>query len=172
MENNPLSKRKEDENMELHFEAVTAQNRAVLEALRVNPEQKGYIETVSECLAEASEDARWRPVGIYDGETAIGFAMYGAFGKTPESRQIWLDRFLIDRKYQGKGYGGAAIDEILVKLCREYSTDTIYLSVYDNNPRAIHMYQERGFAFNGDLDINGEKVMVCQVAGENGASYA
>ena len=42
----------------------------------------------------------------------------------------------------------------------EYSCDTIYLSVYETNSHAIHLYQQIGFHFNGEYDTNGEHVMV------------
>ena len=146
-------------NQFLHFEVVNNRNRKEAEDLSVFSEQSGFIESVSECLKEADELKLWRPVGIYDGSTLIGFAMYGYFPE-PAPGQLWLDRLLIDKKYQGKGDGKQAVLALLDKLRTEYQRDTVYLSVYENNPHAIQLYQQIGFHFNGEYDTNGERVMV------------
>ena len=84
----------------LHFEAVNSRNRAEVEHLEVFAEQSGFIESVTQCLQEADKLELWRPVGIYDRGMLIGFAMYGYFPE-PAPGQVWLDRLLIDKKYQG-----------------------------------------------------------------------
>ena len=145
--------------MNLRFEPITDSNRAAFEALRLLPEQKDFVDSVAECLQEAGTDRRWHPLGILDGDRPVGFAMYGCFHEQGEDR-VWLDRFLIDSRNQRKGYGSAALDRLLVRLPREYHTDTVYLSVFDSNRFAARMYQDHGFVFNGELDIGGEKVMV------------
>ena len=97
---------------QLHFKSVNAENRREVEGLTVFSEQAGFIESVSECLREADELELWRPVGIYDSDTLIGFAMYGYFPE-PAPGQLWLDRLLIDKRYQGKGYGKQAVLSLL-----------------------------------------------------------
>ena len=44
-------------------------------------------------------------------------------------------------------------------LIKIYNCNEIYLSLYGDNKWALHLYQKFGFQFNGELDINGEKVM-------------
>ena len=63
--------------MEIKILPVTEQTREEITALRILPEQSGYVETVEECLEEAAHNARWNPVGIYADEKPAGFAMYG-----------------------------------------------------------------------------------------------
>lgn len=65
--------------MELHFEPITEENRKEAEALSPAPGQENYIESVADCMREADERDSWRPLGIYDGSTLVGFAMYGFF---------------------------------------------------------------------------------------------
>lgn len=146
--------------MNLHFEPVGPANRREAEELQTFPEQKEFIESVRECMNEADQFQEWRPVGIYDGEVLVGFAMYGCFGGSKQKEQLWLDRILIDWKYQKRGYGKAAVLGLLKRLRQEYGRRQIYLSVYENNVAAIAMYQQIGFQFNGELDTKGEKIMV------------
>ena len=112
---------------QLHFKSVNAENRREVEGLTVFSEQAGFIESVSECLREADELELWRPVGIYDSDTLIGFAMYGYFPE-PAPGQLWLDRLLIDKRYQGKGYGKQAVLSLLDRLHTEYQSGTVYLA--------------------------------------------
>ena len=74
-------------------------------------------------MREADELELWRPVGIYDSDTLIGFAMYGYFPE-PAPGQLWLDRLLIDKRYQGKGYGKQAVLSLLDRLHTEYQSGT------------------------------------------------
>lgn len=145
---------------QLHFEPVNDKNREDVKSLSLFPEQVCFIESVNECLQEADEIKVWHPVGIYDGNILVGFAMYGCF-PNPVPGQLWLDRLLIDKKYQGQGYGRQAVLALLNKLYTEYGKDieTVYLSVYMNNPHAIQLYESIGFQFNGKYDSKGEHIM-------------
>ncbi|MBS5651093.1 GNAT family N-acetyltransferase [bacterium 210917-DFI.7.65] len=143
----------------LHFETVTAKNRGAVERLALLPEQAGFIESPAECLREADASDFWRPVGIYDGTELVGFAMYGYLPFLGEG-QLWFDRLLIDKAFQGRGYAKAAIAALLERLRQEYPCRRVYLSVYGDNAAAIHLYRQAGFSFNGDYDTKGERVMV------------
>lgn len=142
---------------------VTQQDRPIAEALEVHPHQSGYIEPVRECLEEADQLSDWRPVGIWEGETMVGFAMYGRIRENGRAR-VWFDRLLIDRRYQGQGYARGAMEQILALIRDQYPAEDIYLSVYEENEMAIALYQNYGFQFNGELDTKGEKVMVLEAA--------
>ena len=84
--------------------------------------------------------------------------MYGYFPE-PAPGQLWLDRLLIDKRYQGKGYGKQAVLSLLDRLHTEYQSGTVYLSVYENNPHAIKLYQQIGFRFHGKYASKGEHIM-------------
>lgn len=95
----------ERETMKIRLEPVTVASRAAVERLETAPGQEGFVESVAECLAEADRRRCWRPVGVYDGDALIGFAMYGFFWEYLPFGRLWLDRLLIDRRFQGRGYG-------------------------------------------------------------------
>lgn len=130
--------------------------------MEIYPEQSGLIESIPQCLEEAERSELWRPVGVYADGVLIGFAMYGRFEEPFAGERVWLDRFLIDKHFQGKGFGKAALSKLTERLFREYGTEEIYLSVYESNAAAIRLYRRQGFRFNGELDRNGEKVMVLE----------
>lgn len=133
--------------------------KAVLQ-LKIAPSQDGFVETVQQCLDEAKQKSCWRPVAIYDDETLIGFAMYGFFWQYLPAGRLWLDRILIDQRYQGQGLGTIAVKTLIAQIRKEYLHQKIFLSVVKQNKPAIRLYQKLGFEFTGELDINKEKVMV------------
>ena len=146
--------------MYIHVEPVNDKNREAVLALKIDETQKGFVESPEQCLKEAAEEKCWRPVGIYDGEQLVGFSMYGYFWQYLPFGRVWLDRLLIDRDYQGHGYGHIVLPMMIGKLRSEYHRKKIYLSVVEENQGAIHLYEKFGFQFNGETDVHGEKVMV------------
>ena len=139
---------------------VTKDNEEEILDLRVATSQKNFIETTQQCLEEAKECAYYQPVGLYVDNKLVGFAMYGRFPNEQEQSRVWLDRFLIDANYQGMGYGKIMLQALIDKLVQEFSCQKIYLSIYEDNQSAIYLYQKFGFQFNGEFDVNNEKVMV------------
>ncbi|MEG2194433.1 GNAT family N-acetyltransferase [Clostridium sp.] len=149
--------------MKIKLKRVCKENYKEILDLHVGKGQEGFIETTEECLNEAKELSLWRPVGIYNDDILVGFAMYGLFKEEGEFGRVWLDRFMIGCDYQGKGYGRASLKVLISELYDEYNYNEIYLSIYDDNKNAIKLYEDTGFYFNGELDINGEKVMVKKI---------
>lgn len=155
--------------MNIEIRKVIKENLNKALSLHVSESQKSYVESTKECLEDAIECKCYRPVGLYDNDTMVGFAMYGFFPndgdkddivQTGEDGRVWLDRYLIDERFQGKGFGNIMLKKLITLLINIYNCNKIYLSVYEDNKRAIHLYKKFGFQFNGELDINGEKVMV------------
>ena len=145
--------------MNLKIVPVDDTNRKQVENLTVLVEQKHFIETVKECMMEADEISDWEPVCIYDGDILIGFAMYG-YMRHETLKRVWFDRLLIDYHYQKRGYGRKSVELIISRIKEEYPNKEIYISAYEDNKIAISLYKSFGFVENGELDINGEKIMV------------
>lgn len=139
---------------------VTEENRKEVLHLSLHDSQKTYIETVAECLKEADELSLWKPTAIYNDEQLIGFAMYGLWKNEGSHGRVWLDRYLIDCRFQGKGYGRQALKVLIDLIFTTYKCKEIYLSLYEDNITALSLYKSVGFVFNGEKDIHGELVMV------------
>ncbi|WDF51274.1 GNAT family N-acetyltransferase [Paenibacillus sp. KACC 21273] len=152
--------------MKVEIKNITPENLESILHLRVATEQASYVETPAQCLADASECDSYVPVGLYADNILVGFAMYGLFLNECEGSKVWLDRFLIDEHFQGKGLGQIMLRALIDHLRHIYHSQTIYLSLFENNQGALYLYQKFGFEFNGELDINGEKVMILQEKNE------
>lgn len=146
--------------MNICFKDISRENEEAILKLAVKKSQINFIETVEECLNEAEKIALWKPKGIYIDNHLIGFAMYGLWKEEGSYGRVWLDRFLIDKNYQGNGYAKPVLKALLEKIKNQYGYDEIYLSLYEDNKKAMSIYQKIGFEFNEEVDINGEKIMV------------
>ena len=154
--------------MNISIRDVTAKNVQEILKLSVRGVQASFIETTAQCLEEAEECTLYKPVGLYADECLIGFAMYGFFSEETENGRVWLDRFLIDSRYQGLGYGTIMLNALIQKLVIEFSCTQIYLSVFEENRTAIRLYEKFEFRFNGEFDLKNERIMVKNITNLNG----
>ena len=142
----------------MEIRPICCENRKVAESLMVKPFQIDYIESVKDCLLEADVLKDWVPVGLYVDDTMVGFSMFGRIAESRYTR-VWFDRFLIDARFQNLGYGSVGFELVLNRILELYPGEDIFLSVYDENVAAIHLYEKFGFEFNGELDLKGERIM-------------
>ena len=107
--------------------------------------------------ANAEDPGVARPFAIYADEKLVGFCMF-AFDSEEEDPddRYWLWRFMIDKSEQGKGYGQAALAEI-IKYFRDNGADQLWLSTEPENECGVHVYHKAGFKETGDID-DGEAV--------------
>lgn len=150
----------EGEILKVEFIRANKNNKKILYKLKVLKNQKKHIETVYESIKEARKYKCWCPIGIKIDDKYVGFAMYGLWIKEGKKGRVWLDRFMIDRRYQNKGYSKKIMPLLIDEIKNKYNYDKLYLSVYEDNIIAINFYKKLGFVFNGETDINGELVMV------------
>lgn len=103
--------------------------------LEVAKEQQDYVCSSLTMLARAWLHRRFRPrvFNVYDGETAVGMGMYL---DDPEKNAYDFCQLFIDRRYQGKGYGKAAVGLVLAAMKEE-----------GKYPQGLHVLRrgQRGF---------------------------
>ena len=156
--------------MNIKLETVNDNNREAILALSVRKDQpfvasnKRSLEQYEETEKEAPGVAR--PFGIYADGRLVGFCMF-AFApdeKDPAER-YWLWRFMIDKSEQGKGYGQAALQEI-IRYFKENGADRLYLSTEPENERGLHVYHKAGFRETGAISDD-EAVLMRMLKGPN-----
>lgn len=144
-------------NLEIHD--VTATNYREILELKVAQSQKNHIETPYECLEDSVEWKQFKPVGLYANDELVGFSMYGFFKGEGTQGRLWIDRLLIDERFQGQGLGTAFMKKLIDTVSKQYGEQPIFLSVYPDNDRAIRLYEKLGFTFIDERDVNGEYIM-------------
>ena len=129
-----------------------------------------YEKMLNEVVADEKTLEEW----IFDKQKAevifavangkeVGFALFFHNFSTFLGRAgIYLEDLYVKPECRGKGYGKAALKLLIARLFCEYQCNTIYLSLYQQNKHAYHLYTSFGFQENGEKDVNGETVMCLQ----------
>ena len=145
---------------------ITADNLWDIVALKVGESQRTFVADNTRSLLEAyvaiTNGGTALPFGLYAGDTPVGFLMlsYGC-EDWPEAPAIARDnyslwRLMIDRRYQGRGYGRAALAAALeyVRTFPCGPAEYCWLSYEPDNAVARRLYASFGFEETGDRDGN------------------
>ena len=126
--------------MNITLKEVNRSNFDEVIKLEVNESQRGFVASNIRSIAESKVYDNFCTKAIYNGDELVGFLMYGQDdGKTDD---VWLIRFMIDRSFQGKGYGKAAMLSVIHEMNERYKKDRIYLSFQPDNSLQIHLHQK------------------------------
>lgn len=152
--------------MKIVLKPIDETNRDAVIALSVRKDQPFVAPNVYSLKQAEETNAEYpgvaRPFAIYAEDRLVGFCMF-AFAPEAEDEddRYWLWRFMIDKSEQGKGYGQAALDEI-IRYFREHGADVLYLSTEPENECGVHVYHKAGFQETGEID-DGEATFILKL---------
>ena len=135
--------------MEVSLHRVSRTNwRQVIE-LDVGPDQHNLISPNVRSLAEAYVHGAAYPFAIHAGscsdpqpqEPMVGFTMY----EVTDSGIGFIMKLMIDHRYQGRGYGRAAMVELMRRLKLHPQVQKIATSHRVENTAASQLYRSLGF---------------------------
>ena len=158
----------------IHLEKVTRDNVDDVIELRVARKQKDFLASNVESLADAylalTEGRPVYPFAILNGKKVVGFIMIDyAHDWSGYEHEAWLNsdeykfykdkpyyyiwRFMIDKRFQGRGYGREAIRQAIefVKTFPCGEAEYCVLSYSPTNEAAKKFYESVGF-----VEINGD----------------
>ena len=154
----------------IRLERMNGKNVWDILKLHVAKGQESFVAPNDVSIVEAyiaiTHHGKAFPFGIYDDVIPIGFCMIG-FGKDDDwenapaiakgNYNLW--RFMIDERYQRKGYGKAAMQKIMEFISDEPCGPAEYcwLSYEPENEKAKSLYASFGFCETGEMD--GEEVI-------------
>ena len=120
--------------------------------LSVDESQKAYLASSIGILARgyAYRNSRAKVTGIVADGTPVGLAMVRDMDDEPACYD--LQQFMIDRNFQGQGYGFRALELILAALKAEQKYACVEVRVKREDVQAIHVYEKAGFVDSGYLD--------------------
>lgn len=131
---------------------INEQNFLSVRALSVREDQKGYLDSASGILARgyAYRAHRARVYGVAADGEAVGLALVKDMDEEPACYD--LQQFMIDARFQNRGYGTQALRLILVELAAERRYDRVEVCVKMSDAGALHVYKTVGFADTGYVD--------------------
>ena len=149
----------------LELKKINRKNVADILKLEVFDNQKSFVATNNSSIIEAyiaiTENNHVFTFGIYKDDTPIGFLMIGydvnsdeegAPKIAKENYNIW--RLMIDKKFQGKGFGKKAMNLALgfINTFPCGTAEYCWLSYESDNDVARQLYKSAGFVETGEKD--------------------
>ena len=125
---------------------ITEQNWETVCNLDPGEQGRGFVADNTYSIAQFYFEKTWTIKAIEHSGEIVGFTMYG-FSRELDGFE--LCRFMIDKRFQNKGYGRAALSLIIGEMFRCFPCRHIYLTASPYNARALHLYQEAGFTDTG-----------------------
>jgi diamine N-acetyltransferase len=136
---------------------VTKDNWRELIRLKVQEDQTHFVASNLYSIAEAQfgdeDEGHWdlHPFGIYDDAgMAVGFLMYGLNFEHP-TQQAFIQRLMVDAKYQGKGFGRFGMQKMLEMFRADERIKSVGISYEPENEAARKLYASLGFEETGEL---------------------
>ena len=140
----------------ISLKEITTDNIDDVLALKVRDDQKGFVVSNAESLAKAYVYSKTAyPFAVYDDETLVGFIMMGYYA-LKEYYTLW--EFMIDEKYQNKGFGREALKLGINFVKERFNPDSIYTGVAPGNSVAKGLYESVGFAASGLAELGMEEL--------------
>ena len=154
----------------LELKKINRKNVAEILNLEVFDNQKSFVATNNSSIIEAyiaiTENNHVFTFGIYKDDTPIGFLMIGFDVDSDDegapriakgNYNIW--RLMIDKKFQGKGFGKKAMD-LALEFIKTFPCGTAkycWLSYESDNDVARKLYKSVGFEETDEKD--GEEIV-------------
>lgn len=146
------------------FRKITWDNFDECVNLQLADEQRGFLASNVYSLAQSyiallNDELPPMTFAIYDDDTMIGFIMM--YHDTAEENEYGDEeaygilRFMIDRRYQNKGYGTKAMEKALeyIRTFPQGEAKAVYISYAPENEAARRLYAKFGFK---EIGINEE----------------
>lgn len=128
---------------------ITKENYEECLNLNVAENQKKFVSSNVHSLAQAwiYYDTAF-PFAVYANNTMVGFIMLGYY---EDEGYYTLWKFMIDEKYQNKGYGRKALRLGIDFLINRFKVKEIYTAYYTTNRIARNLYASVGFRETGEI---------------------
>ena len=127
--------------MNITLKEINENNWRECIGLKVRDDQKRFVGTNENSLALAYAHKEMEPRGICNEDIMVGLLM---FAKDPDDGIYYINRLMIDKRYQGKGFGRRAL-EILIEEIKGRGAETIDIIHKPDNANAIRLYRDLGF---------------------------
>ena len=131
---------------------ISEDNWLEARVLSVEEGQRGFLDSALGIIARGYvyREARARVIGIAEDDALIGLALVKDLDEEPACYD--LQQFMIDARWQGRGYGTEALGLILAELGAECKYDCVEVCVKRSDAAALRVYEKVGFVDTGYID--------------------
>ncbi len=128
---------------------VTTDTWESIVTLDVHPEQRAWVAPNHLSLLQAHYGLggelavlRLVPLAIYAGDEPVGLVMYNT---GPAQDRYMVMRLMVDARHQGRGYGRAALSQLLARFRAVPQASEVAISIERGNTVAGRLYLASGF---------------------------
>ncbi|HBV23510.1 MAG TPA: N-acetyltransferase [Jeotgalicoccus sp.] len=145
----------------VEFVEINEENYETVLKLKVTDEQNEakYIAPNVRSIADAylyREAGDVFPYAVQDGETVVGFVL---LDEDEEEKELMIWRMMVDKDYQGKGYGKAIVEKVIEQFEADSRFDVLIADYIKGNDVMGKLLKSLGFEY-GEFDaVNNEYVM-------------
>ena len=140
----------------IELKEITSENIDEVLALKVDEGQKSFVSSNGDSLAQAYVYSKTAfPFAVYDNDTIVGFIMMGYY-EVKSYYTLW--KFMIDSRYQHKGYGRKALELGIKYLQDRFDVTEVYTGVVPGNTVAKKLYKSVGFKDTGLIELGMEEM--------------
>ncbi len=131
---------------------VNEQNWLEVAALRVTEQQQNFLDRPLGIIARGYvyRSCNARVFAISGDGQILGVALVKDMDEEPACYD--LQQFMIDRRFQNKGYGTQALTQLLALLSEEGRYDQVEVCVDKRDSAALRVYEKLGFEDTGYID--------------------
>jgi len=140
--------------MNLQFIKIEESNKEILSKIELRPNQIGLADCPLEAYELAKKFTYAYPTAIFWENAAIAFLIYEALNEMQTHFLVW--DFVVDKAFQGQGYGREIMMQLMQKLRIEYHAEKIELAYEPSNHIARNLYRSLGFLESGKINDDGE----------------
>ncbi|WP_442600696.1 GNAT family N-acetyltransferase [Paenibacillus sp. KN14-4R] len=125
--------------------------------LKLKPGQEKFIASNLYSIAEVHFLDGFEAKAIYEDQNMIGFTMYGL---DSDDSNYWIYRFMIDERYQGRGFGQRALELVIDDIRkRNDRSDLLFIGYAPENEQAKKLYAKVGFTEVGIMEWSGGEMI-------------
>lgn len=132
----------------VRLQPLTPENVRAVCDLRVTPGQEAFVEPNAVSIAEAYVHEQAWCRAVYAGEDLVGFVMLFDAATGP-GYMLW--RLMIDGRFQGRGFGGQAVQRVIEHVRTRPGATRLKVSVHPGEGSPGPFYESLGFVSTGEL---------------------
>lgn len=131
---------------------INEENWTDVKQLSVNNNQQVYLDSPMSIIARGYiyRYCNARVIGITNDNQLIGIALVKDLDEEPACYD--LQQFMIDKRFQNKGFGTEALKLIISLLNKEGKYNCVEVCVNKSNTPALHVFNKVGFNDTGYID--------------------
>jgi len=115
---------------------ITKDNYEDVCRLEVADDQKRHLSSNTESILESKFHESLTPRAIYSNDVPVGFIM----GERTSEKEIEIFRFMIDQKYQKRGFGRTALELVFSEVKQLEGVTQIQICYHPDNEIAKRLY--------------------------------